>query len=90
MQVSGLGDKEISPEKSPTGVKIIKVNGMASHDSVTVDTANVSYLASICSGAGIDIETFKIYKELCRQPTTNAARCCVRLDPDVIQEILPK
>jgi hypothetical protein len=62
MQVPGLTDEEMPTEKSPTGVEIIEVDGMAADGSVNLNSTSVGYVTFIRKGAGCEIEAFKKHR----------------------------
>ena len=66
MQVPRLSDETMPPEKSPSGVEIIKANVMTPDDSVNLDFRSVGYVAYICKDTGSDTQAFKKYNELCQ------------------------
>ena len=81
MQIPGLSNEEMPPEKSKTGVEIIEVEGMAADGRVNLNSSSVGYVAFIRKETGCEVELFKKYNELCRQPTVDAARRRLGLDP---------
>lgn len=54
---------------------------MAADGSVNLNSTSVGFVAFVRNGVGNKTVMFKKYEELCRQPTADAARHLLGLDP---------
>ena len=82
MQVSGLVNEEMPPDKLPSGVEIIPIGDLAADGSVGLESTTVGYLALCHKGVGNEPTMFKEYQTSYIQPTVDAAWRCLELDPD--------
>ena len=82
MQVPGLSDKEMPPDKLPTGVEIITIGGLAAAGSVSLESTTVGYLALCSKRVENKSAMLKWYQTSYIQPTVNAVWCRMELDPD--------
>jgi hypothetical protein len=55
IQVPGLSNKEMPPEKLPSGVEILKVQGMAGDSGINLDSTSYGYRVLSYKCIGIEM-----------------------------------
>ena len=62
MQVSGLVNEEMPPDKLPSGVEIIPIGDLAADGSVGLESTTVGYLVLCHKGVRNESTMFKEYQ----------------------------
>ena len=72
------------PENLPSRVEVMQVQGLAGNGNVNLDSTRYGFVVFSCKGVGVETAMFHKYEKLCRQPTAEASRRRLEVDPNEV------
>ena len=83
LQFPGLSAEELPPDKTPSGVRIIKCQGLTADGFINPHSKSIGFIVLMRQERGVETEMFKQYDRLVLAPFIRAVLENMGIDPDM-------